>query len=468
MSTRPSTLDRHDVQGLVARGYGDLPCASYALLAIRDADGARDWLRALLASEHLATIAKLHPHVRVNVAFTAQGLSALRFGAELPQGFSREFNEGMATKHRARMLGDEGNNDQARWRWGGQGQAVHVLLMTFAREETEVDAATARLLGRAESLEDVVPPVRARRLSASKEHFGFRDGMGQPSVRGLSRLGHPDNTIALGEILLGHENEYGRLPTSPKLGASSDDPKGVLPVGEDGLPDLGHDGSYLVARQLSQDVPGFWQFLRAAAAREGGDPVRLGAKMVGRWPSGAPIALAHDRDDPSLATMNTFGYAHADPRGDRCPIGAHTRRSNPRDSATEDREESIKLVKRHRILRRGRPYGPPVDEQFRPELMGEPPQDDVERGLFFACLNANIGRQFEFIQQTWVNSAKFNGLYADTDPIVGQRTQELPPTFTQPGVPVRARATGVPEFVSMRGGAYFFLPSIRAIRFLVS
>ena len=132
-----------------------------------------------------------------------------------------------------------------------------------------------------------------------------------------------------------------------------------------GRADLGRNGSYLVVRQLRQDVPGFWGFVDrrdAAPRRERATRtarLRLAAKMVGRWPSGAPLALAPEADDPSLADANDFGYHELDPRGARCPVGAHIRRSNPRDSLDPrpGSSDSWKINRRHRILRRGREYG---------------------------------------------------------------------------------------------------------------
>ena len=169
------------------------------------------------------------------------------------------------------------------------------------------------------------------------------------------------------------------------------------------------NGSYLVFRQLSQDVGGFWRFADGATRRADGssDPdarLRLAAKMVGRWPSGAPLALAPDADDPSLAEANDFAYHANDPRGARCPVGSHIRRSNPRDSLDPNpgSEGSFEINRRHRILRRGREYGPALPLE---RALAEP--DSAERGLHFICLNANLARQFEFVHHTWLNNRKF-------------------------------------------------------------
>jgi Dyp-type peroxidase family len=457
-----AAIDLDDVQSLVAHPHNDLPVAKFALLRITDGESVRRWLRNHV--DEIATARTRESGAQVNIAFTAPGLSALRFGATLPDGFSREFLEGIATAHRTRILGDEGTNAPQQWRWGGEGREVHVLLMVYACDGRMLDAEWAHWMEHAHGVEPVVEALASQHLPDSKEHFGFRDGVAQPCLRGLMAEGDPDNTIALGEALFGYANEYGRLPASPSI-AAAEDPQGILHRG-DGVADLGRNGTYLVLRQLAQDVHSFWQYL--SGDRGLADAIRLGAKMVGRWPGGAPLVLAPDRDDPTLSSSDAFGYADADKLGNHCPIGSHIRRTNPRDALMTDPVESVKVVKRHRIVRRGRAYGPPVDPSMSPAAILGKPRDNIERGLLFMCLNANIGRQFEFIQQTWANSPKFGGLYGDVDPLFGQRTNEIAATFTEPGDPVRTRATGLPEFVTVKGGAYFFLPSIRALRFLVS
>jgi len=256
------------------------------------------------------------------------------------------------------------------------------------------------------------------------------------------------------------------------LVAPSEDPGSILPrdPAGSGQADLGRNGSYLVLRQLEQDVVGFWRFLGdathgAGGAAGSGARLALAAKMVGRWPSGAPLVLAPDADDPSLGGANDFGYFAEDRRGTRCPIGAHIRRANPRDSLDPrpGSQASIDVGKRHRILRRGREYGPPISN----EQLEAGDDGGLERGLYFLCLNANLARQFEFIQHTWVNNAKFSGLYDDPDPLVGARNGGRD-TFTVQAEPVRSRVRGLPQFVTVKGGAYFFLPGIRAIRYLTT
>jgi Dyp-type peroxidase family len=218
---------------------------------------------------------------------------------------------------------------------------------------------------------------------------------------------------------------------------------------------LGRNGSYLVFRKLAQDVAGLRRYLRAHSRGEGEAEI-LGAKLVGRWADGTPLALS-DVPDPQLSTATDFGYAELDPHGLRCPLGAHVRRANPRDALTRDAVASMRIVNRHRLLRRGVLYGPRLAD-------GTVEDDGIDRGLLFLCINADIERQFEFVQQTWINNAKFGGLYDSPDPIAGSGGGVM--TIPQPQL--RRRLTGMPRFVRMLGGGYFFLPSRSALRYLAA
>ena len=284
---------------------------------------------------------------------------------------------------------------------------------------------------------------------------------------GLLKPGAAENTIAAGEFLFGYPNEYDQLPLGPKLDAALD-PHGDLAAfpGLEGVRDFARNGSYLVFRQLRQDVRAFWEFIAKNSPDEPQSRAWLAAKMVGRWPSGAPLVMSPDRDAPELAQRDDFGYAASDPYGFHVPFGAHVRRANPRDwFLANDPAQSIQVVKRHRLIRRGRPYGPPLSPTLDPEAMLKAPASDAERGLHFLCFNADIERQFELIQHQWMNSPKFAGLSDDPDPIVGAHPSGTG-TFTLQDTPVRRRISPLPQFVSMRGGAYFFMPGVRALRYL--
>jgi len=449
VASAPVVLDLADVQGLVARGYGDLKAASFLLLGLEEGPAATRWLSAVVDS---VTSGDGRPGARaVNLAFTSSGLLRLGLAADVLRQFSDEFVYGMTTEHRRRLLGDVGESAPEHWDWGGPtSDSIDGVLLLYARDEAELERLReeqARLLASAH--------VRViRELGTSDldgfEPFGFRDGISQPLMEGLSKTGPASQTVRAGEFVLGYVNEHGHYTDEPLLEAAGG---------------VGRNGTYLVFRQLEQDVRGFWRFLDGVT----GDPAardRLGAKMVGRWKSGAPLALSPDRDDPNLAERNDFGYFHEDPDGARCPIGAHIRRTNPRDSLDPGpgTDKSLAINRRHRILRRGREYGPGLTAE---QALTESLASEEARGLHFICVNANIARQFEFVQDTWLNNPKFAGLYDDSDPLVGQ-SEPYGGTFTIPSQTVRARVNGMPRFVRVRGGAYFFLPGLSALRRLAS
>src|SRR6185295_6807498 len=251
---------------------------------------------------------------------------------------------------------------------------------------------------------------------------------------------------------LGYENAYGQLPSSPVW---------------DHI-DLGHNGSYLVFRKLDQHVAAFWSWIAGHARRLAGDDTAaateltelIGAKLMGRWPSGASLVLTPDRDDPAYATperVNAFGYLRHDPDGLRCPVSSHVRRANPRDARGGSAEQSEQVVGRHRILRRGRSYGPRLARTDA--IAGR--DDGAERGLYFICLQSSIARGFEFIQQTWLANPGFLGLHREPDPLLGSSAGAC--HFTIPADPCRLRLTSIPTVVTPLGGEYFFLPSLTAL-----
>jgi Dyp-type peroxidase family len=460
--------DLHDVQGLVARAYGNLTAASFVLVGFEERAAARAWLGSVAP---VLTRADERPDRRaLNVALTSRGLRNLGVDEGVVREFSNEFADGMTTEHRSRILGDVRDNAPGRWEWGGPTTPVDAVLMLYARDQAELGSLEAE---QADALGDGVRVVARLGTSDLDDHepFGFRDGISQPLIEGLPKKGPPERTVRFGEFVLGYPNEHGKYTDRPVL-APDADPERVLPRDpEHGNPDLGRNGSYLVFRQLRQDVRSFWTFLDRTTRRPDGSPdperrVQLAAKMVGRWPGGAPLVLSPDADDPALSDANDFAYHDADATGARCPIGAHIRRANPRDSLDPrpGTASSWKINRRHRILRRGREYGTQLspEDAVREEAAH---QSDDERGLHFICLNGNIARQFEFVNDTWLNDPKFAGLYDDADPLVAP-SQPFGGTFTVQSETLRERVKEVPRFVSVRGGAYFFLPGLAATRWL--
>jgi Dyp-type peroxidase family len=466
-------LDLQDIQGLIRGGYGNLKAAHYILLEIGNPRPAKIWLSTLADA---ITNGQAKPEKKaLNVAFTYAGLRKLGLEPDVLAMFSNEFITGMTTPHRSLLLGDVEESSPARWIWGAPStRPIDAVLALFSVDDHEL-SDVYNAFAKTFDANGLVEVLKLETIDLDgKEHFGFHDGISQPVMEGLSQTGTPMNTIKAGEFLLGYPNEYGLYTDRPLLKPASD-PTGIFPRNSSGSAsaDLGRNGSYLVFRQLRQDVRGFWQFLDGVAKNPDGSSnlaarLKLASQMIGRWPSGAPLLKTPNRDDPQLADANDFAYFKTDPYGFSCPIGAHVRRANPRDSLDPEpgSTQSIAVGKRHRILRRGRAYGPPVDPA---ELLNtnETTAEDQNRGLHFLCFNANISRQFEFIQHTWINNPHFDGLYDDADPIVGAHYL-AGSTFTIQAKPVRKRLTSLPRFVSVVGGAYFFMPGISAIRYLAS
>lgn len=481
-----SAVELDDVQGMVRFGYKHHREACFLLLRIKDAEAARAWLaRAPIAS---AVAAQPPPRVALQVAFTGEGLRALGLPSAVVDGFAEELLGGMAgDEDRSRRLGDLGASHPSRWDWGLGERMPHVLLLLYALPglldgwrqgiEAECDAGFTPLT----------------RLSASDmqgiEPFGFVDGLSQPEldwerrrpVEDRERLDY-GNLTCLGEFLLGYPNEYGLYTDRPLLDPRLD-PRALLPRAEEqpGLADLGRNGTYLVLRQLEQDVRGFWRHLQDQA---GGDLClarRWAEAMVGRTLDGAPLV-------PEGRDRNDFTYL-CDPEGLSCPLGAHIRRANPRTAdlppggpgvlsrlrrmlgldAQARAQDFVASTRFHRLLRRGRGYGERLT--LEEALAGSP--TPAESGLHFICLAANLIRQFEFVQSAWIVGTKFAGLRGEGDPLLGHREPGLDGELTdgfsmpRPDGPDQ-RLCGLPHFVTARGGAYFFLPGIRALRYLAS
>ena len=493
---RPVELD--DIQGLLRFGYRHLTEACFLLLRVKDPTAARAWLaQAPITSAVKATP---RPETALHVALTSEGLRALDVAPDLLAEFSTEFVAGMVSDDaRARRLGDTGSNDPRSWKWGAGDRVPHVALLLYASPgrlaawEEEVEAQCG------------IGFTRIERLSTSYLHdmepFGFKDGISQPQldwdrkrpVRDQDQLDY-SNVSCLGEFLLGYPNEYGLYTPRPLL-APQRDPNALLPRAEDApdQADLGRNGCYLVFRQLNQDVAGFWRELDRQADGNADLREQLAAAMVGRKKNGEPLLAPDERsvagNDPEQpSSQNDFTY-QADPRGQSCPLGAHIRRMNPRNAdlppgppgllsrlwrmlgfnATALEQDLVASTRFHRLLRRGRPFGADVP----PALAATQSSLSAETGLHFICLVGNIKRQFEFVQSAWVMGTKFSGLTAERDPLLGHRlpsptgfpTDEF--SIPQADGPDR-RLTGLPQFVTVVGGAYFFLPGIRALRYLAT
>ena len=475
------TLELPDIQGYIVRGYKHMMYSRYVLLNITEPANARNFIRA--QSEHIMSVAGYSETNCLNIAFTTPGLRALGLNDANIQNFTREFREGMTTPHRQRLLGDFDSSDPDQWIWGGpNNESVHILLMVFGSDKSTALSYYEALKNEYEhsGLKEVFQ-IDGQTLPGNKEHFGFRDGISQPVIKGSGRSGPADDCINAGEFIMGYKNEYDVYPDTPVIDVNQGnmDLLNVDAAGS-GKKDLGRNGSYMVLRQLQQDVKGYWTFLNEKTRNADGslnrkESIKLAAKMMGRWPSGAPIVKWPDEDpadklpNPEAGSFiddNDFNYQALDNDGLKCPFGSHLRRTNPRDSFEDnDSKESIKLTNRHRIIRRARLYGDPFEGA--PDNL----EPNGEVGLMFTCFNADISRQFEFIQYTWANYPKFKQLYNDPDPIIGVREKPLDGTeqvFTIPCQPVNKYITGLQSFVTVKGGSYFFFPSITAIKYLTT
>jgi Dyp-type peroxidase family len=481
--TKRPAVDLADVQGLVARSYRDLREAAYLPItfASNDRHDARAWLTELIdrvtaASSSSKAVAGIG--TALNVAFTHSGLEILGLDGHVT-GFSREFVEGMAASdHRQRLLGDTAEAAPAHWQWGGPGTPIiHAMLFLFAVNAKQLDDLVQTEMKCAQR-HGLAPrqPLETVWLPDNKEHFGFHDGIAQPGIAGFGGDGvaAPESApeIPAGEVILGYPNAYGVIPLSPTVGENAASAAHLPPIvndppGPEPSRDFGRNGSYVVFRQLDQNVKAFWESVDRRAAGDPGRRRMLAAKMVGRWPNGAPL-VKHPCAEPAAfdqKTANDFWYRD-DLAGDHCPIGAHIRRTNPRDGLRPDTAESLKVADRHRLLRRGRAYGQPAARSFDPDeiLRSEPGRG---RGLHFICFNTDISRQFEFVQSTWMNGAKFDGLYGDPDPMIAPHGSS-PNTFTVQASPVRRRYQDMERFVTTVGGAYLFMPGLNALRFLTA
>jgi len=453
MTAARTQIDLRDLQGDILRAYGNAyDHTSYAFVHIGcPPEQARAWFSGLV--EHVTTAEpwkESKPVTTLNVAVTAAGLAALGVSEVVVKTFSKEFLQGMAT--RAQRLGDVGSSEPAGWEKGlGSGEA-HVLL-TINAQETEDHQRALGLMS--EAMDDagglrIVFQQDTALLQGAREHFGYADGFAQPAVEGFNDEKAPGGgvpekdgrwrSLAPGEFVLGYPDEDTR-----------DDPKHRLPTAP--AAPLGRSGTYMVWRKLYQDVA-LWRRVLADAAKlyKGGDADKLAAKVVGRWPDGTPLVTHPDKPDPSFdATMrhaNDFRYS-GDLDGRRCPIGAHIRRSNPRDALGFEGA----LTFRHRMIRRGMPYGTPLAD-------GVTKDDRSDRGLVFVSFQASISRQFEAVQMQWLNDGNIFGLGHDKDFVLGDphgkgkmTIEGDPPFFLAPQE----------AFVKTRGGEYLFVPGMSAL-----
>ena len=431
-------LELDDIQSGVLRPRPAPYVATYIALRIDERRAGRELMRRVARVVTSAANPKSPlADTWVSVALTYQGFEALGVPREALDSFSWEFRQGMAA--RAQDLGDTGESAPENWeRPLGTGD-VHVIIVAVSPDEGRLEAVLepARQAYRKMSGIEAIWRQNCHALPTETEPFGFRDGISHPAIEGSGIPGSnpQEQPFKAGEFVLGYTDEMGGVQkTVPEV--------------------LGRNGTYVVFRKLHQRVAEFRRYLKTSANGPE-DEELLAAKMMGRWRSGAPLALCPFHDDPALGAdphrNNDFLFEEDDAAGFKTPGGSHIRRTNPRDARIAG------VARIHRMLRRGTAYGPPLPE-------GVLEDDGEDRGLMFAFVGANIGRQFEFVQSQWVNDGVFFGAGEHRDPITGSGGG--PRAFTAPRRPVRRRLQGIPQFVVTRGGEYCFMPGLRALNWL--
>ena len=431
-----TTLELGDIQAAALMPRPHPYAGSYVAVRIDDRRAGRELLRRLIPLlEPVSSYDPTRP-VSLGVGLSYAGLEALGVPEQSLATFPDEFRQGMAA--RADYIGDVGQNAPEHWEAPLGSKDVHLVVAALAQDTSLMQTLVMLAEHAVRDLDDVtaiwsldvhVPPD-------GREQFGFKDSISQPAVEGTGILGSNPHEAPLkpGEFVLGYQDENGDLPPIPQPDA------------------LGRNGTYAVFRKLHQNVGAFRRYLHENAAGPAEEEL-LAAKFVGRWPSGAPLALAPDKDDPALGAdderNNAFLYGD-DPRGLKCPVGAHARRMNARDAVITGQ------VRLHRMIRRGTNYGPTLP----PGVLED---DGADRGLMFAFVGARLDRQFEFVQREWINDGKFIGAPAERDPLIGVQDGGQ---FTIPKQPIRRRLRGLPDFVVNRGGEYCFMPGLRALRWL--
>ncbi|MFC6084748.1 Dyp-type peroxidase [Sphaerisporangium aureirubrum] len=433
-----AVLELDDIQRGVLSPRPTPYAAAYILFRVDERAHGRELMRRVsTVVTSAAGAASPLGETWISVALTCHGLRALGVPREALDTFAWEFRQGMAA--RATTLGDTGDSDPRNWEPPLGTPDVHVVLVALAPCAARLEAA----LDRARPAFHALPGVTAiwrqdcHAPPTATEPFGYRDGISHPAVEGSGIAGSNalETPLKAGEFVLGYPDELGGVQTlRPEV--------------------LGRNGAYAAFRKLHQRVAAFRRYLKDNATGAG-DEELLAAKLMGRWRSGAPLALSPLRDDPALGAdpsrNNGFLYERDDPAGFVTPGGCHIRRGNPRDAAVAGEPRL------HRMIRRGTAYGPPLPD-------GVLADDGADRGLMFAFIGAHLARQFEFVQSQWMNDGVFFGAAGTKDPIAG--SGEGTGDFTIPRRPLRRRLRGVPRFVVTRGGEYCFMPSLSALRWL--
>jgi Dyp-type peroxidase family len=431
-------LEKEDIQSPILRRRPAPYIGCHVLVHFADGAQGREFVRRLLP--HIVSAAHYaSADTWAAVAFTYAGLQALGVPQASLDSFPAAFRQGMA----ARAASFEESEDSLPAHWEdpyGTGR-IHAALTLLSVSESKWEE---KLTLARQQLQDL-PGVQVLKredfaqVPGGRTPFGYKDGISFPNIRGneASPIVSPEAPIAAGEFVLGYPGDSGRTVPMPHP------------------PVLGRNGTFVGFRKLHSHVAAFRRFLRDNAAAPL-TPDLLAAKMIGRWPSGAPLMLAPDQDRPELGSdleqMNNFLYGE-DPKGLRCPLGSHVRRMNPRDTPLT----LLDNLNLHRIIRHGNAYGPPLKE-------GSFEDDGRSRGIFFIFLSATAPETYEFLKKHWIEDGNFLGLETQRDPIAG--SHDGTGTFTIPMRPVRRRIPMLESFTRTLGGEYGFMPGLSALRWL--
>lgn len=545
MPRTDTVLETQEVQALVFRGFKRLPFMKFVAISLpADRAVCRRWLSALVNGQNLHRLRELDENDRLLevtfgdrplspsgeeersatcVAFTAAGFAHLGFStgdeSSSMATFPTVFNLGM--RSREHILGDYAEPPLPGWRWSDadvdeeDDKPIHVALFVYGEAPDECERLLGlhrkKLAGEGFVVHEL--DTQPTKKGINYEHFGFRDGISQPVIRGTQRFARgaqPRDIMAPGEFILGYKSNQGYFPPTPMVPRESDvnNRLSSAPISaesrfsafQDPRPqwrDFGRNGTFLAIRQFEQHVDAFHEYARSSAEKLNDaliDQTRMPnliggaitkewieAKMMGRWYDGVPLIdrpvwtkptehavepaasdgeqhHAHEHDhahakhahrSSRMSTDTDLDFGVNDPQGLHCPFGAHIRRANPRGSLAPGDDSQLAITNRHRLLRRGRSY-----------------QQGDEKGLLFVGLCADLERQFEFIQQSWIGAPGFAGLTNEPDPIVSIKHDAEPTRFT---IPTSAGSLALERggnFVTVRGGGYFFLPSRSALLFL--
>ena len=501
-----ATIETSEVQSLMFGGFSNHAHAACLVMQLPDnAKAARAWLAAVEPALSYGDDPPRDDTRILSVSHT--GLAKLNLPEDTLRNFPIAFQQGMAHETRAKILSDTGHDAPAEWEWGQPAADCAILLYApdaklLAAQRRDVDQLInnhgGRLLHTITLAKMDLARDAAGRRRSPKEAFGFADGISQPVIRGTKRFLRATDSIHIvepGEFILGYPNNRGDVPPAITVAATAD-PGNLLPVaspahagaaipdfnasGANAARDFARNGSFLVIRQLDQKTAVFDKFTADVAKNFSAHPGMpkhftdhaqrqqwIAAKMVGRWKDGTSLIRYPHRpgtgwDGEAIAPPdNDFLLGTEDPSGLRCPYGAHVRRANPRDSFAPGSPDQLTISNRHRILRVGRSYkaeGSGISESKNP-------------GLLFMCFNADLERQFEFIQQTWSMAWQFHGLENEVDPILARGVSSPSETrklarLTIPTASGALQIQDVADFIDVRGGGYFFMPSRSALKYL--